>query len=374
MTSNKRIMNREPREFIAPTLDSYDCGDYPIEYQSEFCTGIGITINDESPTPPNRFNKDGFVDLSKYTAEYAFFKKRCSKCKRKLVELADPKTNSSGTPEKTVEKYKPFYDTTREGRYVSACTKRGIATIPPVEITCPDCIATNELMPDELILVEKDLLKCNENLPSGFNSSREYFLAFKRNYNFFFNLIPLNDLELISDVKKDYLSKFEKYSFKFSQVRLKSSDDNVSPTNRITITKLDDRELPPLLADINDVDCSVLHEAWVDQMPLQVFMKSILDYLFNSGLSTGTYSYSIDDKILLNVKINYIPNAFGDDYESYRMKSIVISPNANNYSYTKSSTGGAPEFEVTCPPEEDASEKVSVDSYRYDVEYIQLCE
>jgi hypothetical protein len=374
MTDNKRIQ-RDPSEFSIQKEPDFDYCTFPPDYEIENCKGIGICINEKEITPGFRYNKDGVIELSKYTPEYAFFKKRCCKCNKKYVEKSDPKSVIlCGVDSKSIpEKYKPYFISSK---YSFLETRRDLSKIHFSEIVCSDSNVEDEMIPDRRILIKKDLLSCNENLPAGFSTGREYFLAFKKNYIFFFNLVPIVDRFIeLSDKKREFLSQFGKYSFKFSQVIVNSSDGNVKKTHRVVISKVEDKPLPPMLADINNISCVFLYESWIDQTPIQVFMKEVLDKLYNTDLSSGDYSYSIDDKVLLNVKVSIMEDAFKNEYDKFRVKTIALSPTANNYQYTIPEGGGMPEFDVKKEDDpNDTTEDVTFNSYRYEVECIQLCE
>lgn len=377
MTDNKRIQ-RDPSEFTTPKDPDFDYCTYSPDYEIENCKGIGICINEKEITPNFRYNKDGVVELDKYTPEYAFFKKRCCKCNKKYIERIDPKSLINPVDSNSIpKKYKSYFIIRKfNSHYSFPETRRDLSKIHFSEIVCPDSNVADEMIQDRRVLIEKDLLSCNENLPAGYNTGREYFLAFKKNYIFFFNLVPIIDSFVeLSSKKREFLSQFGKYSFKFSQVIVNSSDGNVKKTHRGVISKIEDKPLPPMLADIDDKSCVLFYESWVDQTPIHVFMKEVLDQLYNTDLSSGDYSYSIDDKVLLNVKVTIMEDAFKNDYNSFRAKTIALSPTANSYQYTIPEGGGMPEFDIKDEDDPDDTIKdVTFNSYRYEVECIQLCE
>lgn len=366
-------IKRDVDEFSTPPVSALDLS-------NETVSSVNILINESPVDSPTRLKRCGEVNIDSYTPEYLFFKRRCYNCPNRLLEKADPRYSGfrwGGSMESIPDKYKKFYDP-KEG-YHSPSIKRDLMEILPIEIACRNNIRKDEMSPttDHLVMSTGDLIDCQENLPKQFITSKDYFLAFKSNYEFFRNILPIeNNITEIDENKFTFLTKFEKYAFNFSQVRLNLStpgsvDGILGDPFRVLVRPIEGKNLPPLLCSTNDDEFPmeiVVMDTWVDHTPLEKSLGDIINYIYDSSFPEGRHYFNIDGKVILDVNISIINNAF-NNADGYRIERTVVDPNINNYPCTKS-PDSMPEFDATAI---NHGKRV-VDSYRYSINFIQICE
>lgn len=371
MTRNRKVMEYT----TAPEPESSSKKSERDNLTMEHLIGISLTINGSDIKTQTKLDEEGRI--KKITPEYLFMKGLCGNCPNKLLEEADPRTIRWSEWEMGVKgvsdnrKYKKFFDK-RDGNYYTPMIRRDLSQVFPVEFLCNDCIDTDPMQPGEKVLKDRDLLTCDRNIPKGYKNCREYFLAFKKNFIFFSNLLPI-ELKDISEEQYKLLSKFGKYAFESVKVSLKSL--GIYPEYTIALHKVDELPLPPVLEG-KTVDITggfITYDNWIDYTHLNQVINDIYNSLeAKDEINPGTYYYNIDNMVILKVNIEVEKDAF-KGVDTYSLIPVVVDANANTVD-----CGVDEEGKFWSKEKEDRSDQRSetdpIDSYRFVVEFIQICD
>lgn len=315
----KKLRMRKANEFTTVV----DGEKEPLNLTYEVLKGVGLVINDNDIPFPKKLDEKGNVSLTDQTAEYLFLKKKCSKCPKRMLEICDPRTkgfSDYGSDKTVCKKYSSYYDP--RGDYYSPSIKRDGDVALPIEITCEKAISFDD-MKGERIIDSVDITECNENVPEPYKTGKEYFLAFKRNYEFFMELIKGFNLEPITDEQFDYLDQFSLYKFGTSELEIsdaiigglvfRNPNTVVVSPGEVGWTK------PPIVCDLGERD--IVENKLEVASPICNVIEILKQKIEDMNLKDGTYKFSIDKKALLAVSVKSTGNCFKDKADNL---SLVV--------------------------------------------------
>ena len=370
------IGNRQVGEFIeAAEPSSTPKRSEKDNLSMEHLNGIAITLNGEDVETPIHLDEEGRV--KKLTPEYLFMKRLCGRCTNRLYEGGDPRKGRWTDWSVKVDsntKYGKFYDKRGDnGNYYSAMLRRNLSVVCPMEFLCKYSIGTDPMKPSEKVIKDMDILKCNLNLPKNYGNSRDYFLAFKKNFTFFNNLLPVKLTE-ITEERYNSLIPFGKYGFRSVMISLHTLGSYPEYSTAVYKCKNEELPLPPMLEGHTiDVDGGyIIYDNWIDHTSTEQVIKDIFKTLDVEGVESGTYYYTIDNMVILKATINIEKDAF-KDISTYSIMPVVVDANANNIEC------GVDDQDLPwCKEKEDRSDQRTemdpIDSYRFDVEFVQICD
>lgn len=317
----------------------------------ETVKGVGVKLGGKDIDYPKHISEEGKIDLKEYSPEYLFFLRRCVKCPKHCLEKADPRTEgfSDYYSSKVVpDKYKDYYDP-RTG-YYSPMLKKDLSETLPIEVTCSDCLIADETLLDPTVLMEKELLDCNENLPEGYETGKDYYLAFKRNYNFFLNLLPIIDKfkEISHDDYEFLYNNFNKYSFGVGEVVLIMNGEVIpDPTHTYSMRTTVDWDTPVLTGTMNDIKSG--YESFTNNSAIEKVICKIIDSVSDRFLDeTGEKYISIDDKVVIKVIITTEDLTLASGYSYVNLNNVVYDPCCSQSDQTSNATESKT-FEATNP-------------------------
>lgn len=297
----------------------------------ETVKSVGVKIGGKEIDYPKHISEDGKIDLKEYSPEYLFFLRRCVKCPKHCLEKADPRTEGFRdyySSKVVPDKYKDYYDP-RTG-YYSPMLKKDLAETLPIEVTCSDCLIADETLLDPTVLIEKELLDCNENLPEGYETGKDYYLAFKRNYNFFLNLLPIIDKfkEISHDDYEFLYNNFNKYSFGVGDVVLiKNGIILPDPTNTYAMRPAVavGWDTPVLTGTMEDIRSG--YESFTNNSAIEKVISKIIDSVEDRfSDETGEKYISIDDKVVIKVMITTEDLTIASGYSYVNLNNVVCDP------------------------------------------------
>lgn len=295
----------------------------------ETVKSVGVKLGGKEIDYPKHISEDGKIELKEYSPEYLFFLRRCVKCPKHCLEKADPRTEGFRdyySSKIVPDKYRDYYDP-RTG-YYSPMLKKDLSETLPVEVTCSDCLIADETLLDPTVLIDKELLDCNENLPDGYETGKDYYLAFKRNYNFFLNLLPIIDKfkEISHDDYEFLYNNFNKYSFGVGEVVLiKNGIRLPDPTHAYSMRAAVGWDTPVLTGTMDDIKSG--YESFTNNSAIEKVICKIIDSVEDRfSDETGEKYISIDDKVVIKVTIIAEDLNVVSGYSYVNLNNVVYDP------------------------------------------------
>jgi hypothetical protein len=116
----------------------------------------------------------------------------------------------------------------------------------------------------------------------------------------------------------------------------------------------------------------ILSKNWTDYTMFNAFIDQTLTYIKDKVCVSGKYLYNIEDKLILDVDVNIISDAF-TNADNYSVRNVVSDISSNNLSWTLPEDKKIPCFDT---PDDNTVKledtEPAITSYRISANIIQI--